>query len=515
MMPAGRQPASGSERTAAALSRIAQGLHRFRNLDAVLAFITGEVRELLDVEGASVILLDDARKEFYFRRSAFDDTETGRRMSEVRFPADKGVAGEVLRTGRPMIVNDTAASPFFYAAVDEKAAFRTRCMLDVPVRTPERLIGVLCAVNRKGGPFSDEDAELLAAVAGLVALPIENAAVNESLARSVEDIRRMNRAKDAVIHRLSHELKTPLAVLSASLNLLAEQLARLDGAKRWSTVLDRAQRNLGRILDMQYKIEDLLAGRDPAAHRMLSELLDQCADELEALAAEATGSERLTERLRRRIDRVFGPRDARVETIRPADHVARFLGLLRPRWAHRGCRVTERLAETAPVWLPPEVLDKIVEGLVRNAVENTPDGGEVRVSVRQGVDGPELEVADTGTGMTDEAQRLVFAHFFAGSDPGAYATRRPYDFKAGGRGFDLLRLQILSERYGFALRLASRRCPAVPADRDLCPGDTRLCAALSDPAECRDRGGTVVRVTLPPAGTEPGARTPDTGADCP
>jgi signal transduction histidine kinase len=515
MMPGGRQPASGSERTAAALSRIAQELHRFRNLDAVLEFITGEVRDLLDVEGASVILLDDARQEFYFRRSAFDDTEAGRRMSEVRFPADKGVAGEVLRTGRPMIVNDTAASPFFYAAVDEKAVFRTRCMLDVPVRTPERMIGVLCAVNRKGGPFSDEDAELLAAVAGLVALPIENAAVNEALARSLEDIRRMNRAKDAVIHRLSHELKTPLAVLSASLNLLAEQLARLDGAKRWSTVLDRAQRNLGRLLDMQYKIEDLLAGRDVAAHRMLSELLDQCADEFEALAAETTGSERLTERLRRRIDRLFGPREARAETIRPAEHVARFMGLLRPRWAHRRCRVTERLAETAPVRLPPEVLDKIVEGLVRNAVENTPDGGEVRVSVRPGADGPELEVADTGTGMTDEAQQLVFAHFFAGSDPGAYATRRPYDFKAGGRGFDLLRLQILSERYGFALRLASRRCPAVPADRDLCPGDTGLCGALSDPSGCRDRGGTVVRVTLPPAGTETEARTTDTGVDRP
>ena len=121
-MPAGRQPPSGSERTAAALSRIALGLHRFRDLDAVLEFITREVRELLDVEGASVILLDDAQQEFYFRRSAFDDTETGRRMSEVRFPADKGVAGEVLRTGRPMIVNDTSTSPFFYAAVDEKTA---------------------------------------------------------------------------------------------------------------------------------------------------------------------------------------------------------------------------------------------------------------------------------------------------------------------------------------------------------------------------------------------------------
>jgi signal transduction histidine kinase len=515
MMPTGRQPPPGSVRTAAALARIAQELHRFRDLDAVLEFITREVRDLLNVEGASVILLDDARQEFYFRRSAFDDTETGRRMSEVRFPADKGVAGEVLRTGAPMIVNDTSSSPFFYAAVDEKAAYCTRCMLDVPVRTPDRMIGVLCAVNRKAGLFGEEDAELLSAVAGLVALPIENARVNEALGRSYEDIRRLNRAKDAVIHRLSHELKTPLAVLSASLNLLAEQLARLDGAKTWAPVLDRAQRNLGRLLDMQYKIEDLLAGRDTAAQRMLSELLDQCSDELEALTAETLASERLTERLRRKVERVFGPREAPPETIRPAEHVAGFLALLRPKWAHRRCTVVEHLAETEAIRLPPEVFDKILEGLVRNAIENTPDGGEVVVSVRPGSAGPELEVADTGTGMTEETRRLVFAHFFAGADPGAYSTRRPYDFKAGGRGFDLLRLQILSERYGFTLRMTTRRCPVIPTERDACPGDARACTALSDPAACRDSGGTTVRVVLPRDAAPPAAARPDTGADRP
>ena len=134
---------------------------------------------------------------------------------------------------------------------------------------------------------------------------------------------------------------------------------------------------------MQYKIEDLLAGRDLAAHRMLSELLDQCTDELEALTAETLASERLTDRLRRKIDRLFGPRESRPETIRPVEHVARFLALLRPKWAHRRCTVVERLTETEAVRLPPEVFDKILEGLVRNAVENTPDGGEVTVSVRR------------------------------------------------------------------------------------------------------------------------------------
>jgi signal transduction histidine kinase len=503
-MPAGRpEPPAGSP---TALARIAQGLHRYRDLDSVLEFITREVRELLDVEGASVILLDEERGEFFFRRSAFDDTDAGRRMGEVRFPADRGVAGEVLRTGAAMIVNDTSRCPFFYGAVDEKAAYRTRSMLDVPVRTPERMIGVLCAVNRKTRPFDEQDADLLAAVAGLVAWPIENARVHEALARSVEDIRRMNRAKDAVIHRLSHELKTPLAVLSASLNLLAEQLARLDGARRWSSVLDRAQRNLARILDMQYKIEDLLAGRDPETHRMMGVLLDQCTDVLESLAAETLGSERLTERLRRKIDRLFGPVAAPVEELRPDEHTARFLELLRPRWAHRRVRVTARLASAAAVRLPAEVFDKIVEGLVRNAIENTPEGGEVIVAVRPGADGPELEVADTGTGMTEEVRRLLFGHYFAGTDPAAYATRRPYDFKAGGRGFDLLRLQILSERYGFTLHVTSQRCPLLPTERDACPGDARSCGALANPEDCRGRGGTAVRVCFRSADAAPSCR---------
>jgi hypothetical protein len=52
------------------------------------------------------------------------------------------------------------------------------------------------------------------------------------------------------------------------------------------------------MLDMQYKIGDMLQEKDEATHRMLSLLLDQCTDELEALAADEFGEESATERLR-------------------------------------------------------------------------------------------------------------------------------------------------------------------------------------------------------------------------
>jgi PAS domain S-box-containing protein len=284
------------------LFRISQALYQFRTLDTRLEFITREVRQLLEVEGASVILLDEAKKEFFFRESVFDNMDTGQRMKEVRFPIDKGVAGEVYRTGQPLIVNDTSQSPFFNTRVDEEAGYRTRSMLDVPLVTPKHMIGVLCAVNKKDGPFTEGDLALLSTMANLVALPIENASVNEALERSLQEVQSLNRAKDRVIQHLSHELKTPLSVLSASLNLLGKHLVGSTGNRRWEKALERAQRNLLRLLDMQYKIEDLLQEKEVATHRMLSVLLDQCADELEALAANEFGEETLTERLRRRID---------------------------------------------------------------------------------------------------------------------------------------------------------------------------------------------------------------------
>ena len=74
-----------------------------------------------------------------------------------------------------------------------------------------------------------------------------------------------------------------------------------------SKILDRAERNLNRILDMQYEIEDIMGQRDYQSHRMLSSLLDACQDELEAMVAEETGSERFTDRLRQRIDSAVWP----------------------------------------------------------------------------------------------------------------------------------------------------------------------------------------------------------------
>ena len=482
-----------SARINQALFRISQALHRYRGLDERLEFITREVRDLIRVEGASVILLDEQRKQFYFRESIYDDGQTGRKMKEIRFPADKGVAGEVYRTGKPLVVHDTAGDPHFFRQVDEKSDYQTRNMLDVPILIQDRLIGVLCAVNKKEGSFDQPDVDLLTAVANYVALPIENAGIHEALKRSYQDVQNLNRAKDRVIHHLSHELKTPVSILTASLGLLRKKLAGIED-RNWNSILDRAQRNLDRLLDMQYEIEDILREKDYKTYYLLSTLLDACADELELLVSEHLEEKDLVGRLRQRIEEIFGPHEAVPQEIRLDRFVQDKVEALRPRFRHRRCVVKTRISDRQLVWMPSDVLAKIVEGLVRNAVENTPDGGLVRVTVKKGKTGPELEVRDTGVGISEENQRLIFENYFTAYEPLQYASRKPYDFGAGGKGFDLLRMRIFSERYDFKLKMKSRRCELLPDGPEACTGDIEGCDRSRQADECQASGGTTVTV---------------------
>lgn len=246
------------------LFEIAMALHRHGDLEDLLGTIAHAVQDAVGVEGASVILLDDAQREFYFRVTAFDDRAAGNRMKEVRYPADRGIAGHVYRTGRPLVVQDTYASPYFLKSVDEKVGFHTRSMLDVPIRTAERMIGVLCAVNKKRGVFVHEDVDLMSAIAGMVAMPIENARMADALRRSLDDVRRLNASRMHAIHRVSHEIKTPVSVLAGSVALLRRTLgdAMTPDIER---ILARSERNLNRLLSVQYAIEDILMETDETA----------------------------------------------------------------------------------------------------------------------------------------------------------------------------------------------------------------------------------------------------------
>ena len=478
------------------LLRISRALPEYPDLEDLLDYISNEIKRVLNVEGALVVLLDEERNELFFQGVAHDDRAIQRRAKRFRYPDNVTVGSRVIKGGEPVIVPDTAKDPNFYAELDDQLGFHTRNMLDVPLKSSDRVIGVVSAINKKQGGFDQTDVELLSMIAGTVALSIENARFAEEVKGAYREVTSLNRAKDRVINRLSHELKTPVSILSTSLNNLEKKLAELP-ERSWYPTLERARRNVQRILEIQYQAEDIMEKRQYDTGDFLSLLLEQCTDELESLVAEDAGEGSVVERLRKRIEEIYGPRHSEVAEVPLDGYVLERVRTLRPQFAHRRIEVTTRTASVPRVSIPEDVLGKVVDGLLRNAIENTPDGGRIEVAVHGKGLGAELVVQDYGVGITAENQKRIFEGFFSTQETISYSSKRPFDFNAGGKGADLLRIKIFAERYHFKINMDTIRCRFIPRDEDMCPGKISECRFCHGKPDCLGSGGTAFRVFFP------------------
>jgi signal transduction histidine kinase len=366
------------------------------------------------------------------------------------------------------------------------------------LKSSDRIFGALCAINKKEGNFDEGDVELLSMIAGTVALSIENARFSEEVKKAYREVTSLNRAKDKVINHLSHELRTPVAILSGSLGTLAKKFSSLPD-ETWKPTFERIQRNLDRIVDIQYEVHDIMNAKQYAAQSVLTKMIDTCADELETLLAEEVGEKPVVQAIRQRVDEIFGAKKAVPEIINLGVTLKHRLEALKPDFAHREIDVSENIEPAPPVYVPPEVLRKVIDGLVKNAIENTPDEGKIEVGVHRKGEGVELIVHDYGVGITEDSQRRIFEGFFTTRDTMAYSSKRPFDFNAGGKGADLLRMKIFSERYNFKIGMTSRRCRYLPGESDQCPGRISTCPYCSKEGSCHHTAGTTFSVYFPAA----------------
>ena len=106
----------------------------------------------------------------------------------------------------------------------------------------------------------------------------------------------------------------------------------------------------------------------------------------------------------------------------------------------------------------------------------------MEILVRQKEKGVEFMVKDHGIGLTKEAQKRIFEGFFSTQDTLNYSSKRPFDFNAGGKGADLLRMKIFSEKFNFKISMVSKRCGRIPENKDACPGSIHECKKISGPA---------------------------------
>jgi putative nucleotidyltransferase with HDIG domain len=135
-------------------------------------------QSLVEAEAGSLLLVDEETGELYFEVAT---GEKGDRVREVRLKKGEGIAGWVAEKGEAVIVDNVKKDPRFFSGVDQKSDFTTRDILAVPVKTKEKNIGVLEAINKKNGHFDNDDLEILQAFANQLAIAIENANLYKEL----------------------------------------------------------------------------------------------------------------------------------------------------------------------------------------------------------------------------------------------------------------------------------------------------------------------------------------------
>jgi signal transduction histidine kinase len=307
----------------------------------------------------------------------------------------------------------------------------------------------------------------------------------------------LRRATDKALSHLSHELHTPLAILRAVLTALAREEDA--GARR--DLIERGERNLLRLLELRSEIQEIYRGTnwrrsdvDPLwLYRGLVARLDE-----QVRSDPSMGMELLHLKARELEDLFLSPEGEAAESFDLGDALPSWVEAHRPGFAHRAVRLMVQSESPLPVAVNRSILEQACTALLRNAVENTPDGGLIRVSAN--LESPEwvrLTVADRGVGITTENQRYLFSGFFHTQATELYSSRRHFDFDAGGKGLDLLRLKVWADRFGWRLEFDSERCVYLPTERDLCPGRILACTHCRTEEDCERSGGSRFSLLLP------------------
>ncbi|MBW1691859.1 MAG: GAF domain-containing protein [Deltaproteobacteria bacterium] len=154
------------------------------NLHALFDVIMEQTNQIMDTQRSTVLLYDENSAELWSL------VATGMKKNEIRIPSDHGMAGWVFQRNIHLISNDVYHDPRFYAEVDKQSGFRTKNILCIPIINRKgQCIGVLQALNKNVGDFTDEDSELLTSISHYVAIALENAQLYEEVKNYSEQLK--------------------------------------------------------------------------------------------------------------------------------------------------------------------------------------------------------------------------------------------------------------------------------------------------------------------------------------
>ena len=156
------------------LVKIGRSITAVTDINVLLKVIAEETRIAIQADRCTVFLLDKEKNELWSK------VALGIESSEIRFPADKGLAGYVVKTGEPLNIPDAYNDSRFNPDIDKKTGYHTKTILCMPIKNNnQEIIGAFQVLNKSGGVFTKSDEDLLVAIGGSASIALENAQLFE------------------------------------------------------------------------------------------------------------------------------------------------------------------------------------------------------------------------------------------------------------------------------------------------------------------------------------------------
>lgn len=152
-----------------ALTEIARCVNAQANIDELLITIAEQTKKVLNADRCSVFLYDKDKNELWSK------VALGMNSEEIRFSADKGFAGHVVKTGETIRIQEAYKDSRFNKEIDKHTGYKTYNLLCMPIRNIKfEIIGAFQVLNKLTGDFTDSDEEVLFAIGTNAGIAIEN-----------------------------------------------------------------------------------------------------------------------------------------------------------------------------------------------------------------------------------------------------------------------------------------------------------------------------------------------------
>jgi len=177
-------------------------LYEELDLSNLLDKIAEKIKNYLNCAESTIFLYDRVKEELYF------EIVTGKKSNELKkiiLKKGEGIVGWVVENNEPAIVNDCERDPRFTSIIDNTIDFKTRSVLAVPVKYGNKIIGVLEAINKKDGSFTENDLDLIKYISSLISIPLQNAVLFKEINQEIKEKTKLIELAKYVFKSFSYE----------------------------------------------------------------------------------------------------------------------------------------------------------------------------------------------------------------------------------------------------------------------------------------------------------------------